>query len=274
MKKALLWIGGVALVAASLLGLMFAIAGLVAVGQVAGNATKFATETLMAIDQSLTATADGLLVVDQSLDSVDTTIRTLSGTLSSTSATVGQSLPLIDNVAGIVGKDVVNVIKTTQVSLVSAKNSAAGIDSALNTLANIPLLNLGSIKPEVPLETSLGNIVTSLDPLSGNLTNVANGLAATKSNVADVQKNLDALTRNIGPIYASLKAGKSVIAQYRKVVADLRAQIGILVKGLPEWLQAARIGLSLLLIWLGIAQIGLFAEGLELVARARRVGKP
>jgi hypothetical protein len=37
---------------------------------------------------------------------------------------------------------------------------------------------------------------------------------------------------------------------------------------LPEWLRWARFGLSLVLIWLGIAQLGLLTQGWELVRRS------
>jgi hypothetical protein len=40
---------------------------------------------------------------------------------------------------------------------------------------------------------------------------------------------------------------------------------------LPGWLSVIRLGISLMLIWLGIAQIGLLTQGWELIQRSRKV---
>lgn len=45
--------------------------------------------------------------------------------------------------------------------------------------------------------------------------------------------------------------------------------VAMLQEGLPRWLAWMRLGFSLVLIWLGIAQIGLLTQGWELMGRGR-----
>jgi hypothetical protein len=73
----------------------------------------------------------------------------------------------------------------------------------------------------------------------------------------------------VGQITTSLQSAESVLEEYQEIVADLQEQMSGVRKELPRWLSWMQIGVSLVLIWLGIAQIGLITQGWELVARGR-----
>ena len=78
------------------------------------------------------------------------------------------------------------------------------------------------------------------------------------------------MAAGISEITTSLENSRDIVAQYQDVVADLQSLVTTVRQGLPDWLRWLRLGLSLVLIWLGIAQIGLFAQGWELIGRSRK----
>jgi hypothetical protein len=71
-----------------------------------------------------------------------------------------------------------------------------------------------------------------------------------------------------------------VITKYQDIVGELRGEVAEVRRDLPGWLSAVRVGVSLVLLWLGIAQIGLLTQGWELILRSRatlaaeQVGEP
>ncbi len=63
----------------------------------------------------------------------------------------------------------------------------------------------------------------------------------------------------------SLTSARAVITQYSGTIDSLQVSIKNLKETLPRTLDAIFFGLFLLFIWLGIAQLGLFTQGLDLL---------
>ena len=78
------------------------------------------------------------------------------------------------------------------------------------------------------------------------------------------------MVESVSEISASLENARTVLVEYQAVVADLQSLVTRTRQGLPQWLWWLRIGLSLILAWLGLAQIGLLTQGLELIGRSRK----
>jgi hypothetical protein len=60
-----------------------------------------------------------------------------------------------------------------------------------------------------------------------------------------------------------------VLDQYQGIVQDLRDMLSSARQSLPDWLTRVQVAASLVLIWLGIAQLGLITQGWELIGRSR-----
>jgi hypothetical protein len=78
------------------------------------------------------------------------------------------------------------------------------------------------------------------------------------------------MASDIGLIATSVGQAQSVLGQYKDVVAQLQSSATWISDSLPDWVYWLRLGLSLLLVWLGIAQFALITQGWELVGRSRR----
>jgi hypothetical protein len=69
---------------------------------------------------------------------------------------------------------------------------------------------------------------------------------------------------------ASLRDAQGVVSRYQGVVASLQADMRTLRGELPSGLNLVAWGIALILIWLGVAQVGLLSQGLEMLGRSRR----
>ena len=85
----------------------------------------------------------------------------------------------------------------------------------------------------------------------------------------ELEGDFATMAESIAGLTTSLEKGQSVVVQYQDIVGDMQGLVVSVKQGLPQWLRWLRLGLSLVLLWLGIAQIGLLTQGWELIARSR-----
>ena len=137
-------------------------------------------------------------------------------------------------------------------------------------VTTIPLLGLDRYDPEVPLSEGVMEVASSLDGIPRSLSKAQEGLVSASDSLETMQTEIDGLSGEVGQIGMTLEGSRAVIQEYQAVVAEMQGMVSMVQQGLPQWLNWARWGLWLLLIWLGIAQFGLITQGWELVARSRR----
>jgi hypothetical protein len=269
MKDTLIRIAGIALVVAGIAGLVFCLVALVALGQIQDRVESTASEQLDVIDRALAATADGLALVENSLTQATSTVEALETTMADVGQAIGDTVPTIDSLADFLGEQLPATIGHTQETLRSAATSAQLVDDILGFITVIPLLGTDRYNPEVPLYQGLADVADSLDGIPNALGTAEQGIAAAGANLETLTGDFDQMAAEIGQVVASLEDAGPVLVQYQQVVADLQALVNTVRDGLPRWLGWLRLGLSLVLVWLGIAQVGLITQGWELVGRSR-----
>lgn len=270
MKRLLTRIAGIALILAAIGGLILTVAGLVILAQTKDRMLTASMSSLDLLDRTLVATGDGLTVAGQSLTSAQDGVVSLETTLKTTGTTIDDAIPAVNAVGAMLGEQLPATLAATQESLRSAQSSAQVIDGFLITLSSIPLINVGKYNPEQSLSSSLGAVAGSLDDLPASLAAAKDGLDKTVANLETFQGNFTQVAAPVGQIAASLKNAEGVITQYQGVIKDLQGAIASVRPSLPAWLRWLQIAGSLVLIWLGIAQIGLLTQGFELIGRSRR----
>jgi hypothetical protein len=264
---------GFILVIGAILGLILSVAGLVVVSSVEHQVTTRIIAGLDILDSALATTADGLSVADRALVEAEDTVRSLETTTLGVSQTISDTIPLVDSVATLVGEDLPSSISAAQTALTAAESSAKVADDTLALLAAVALLSGVEYEPPVPLHTGIAQISDSLDSLPAAFTEMERGLDTTSNNLARIKTDVAWLSGSIGQIDTSLADAQSVVEQYQNVVVSLRAELASTRETLPRWLRWLRWGISLILVWLGIAQLGLLSQGLELVRRPSGVNQ-
>jgi len=274
MKPMLSWISGTALIFAAVLGLLFSLAGLIYLGRFSSRVTSSLTDTLDSLSQALVITQDGLDVADTALQDADSALISMTGTLDGVNQSLSGMDPTLDALRTLLGTDLPATIEATQDSLASAETSAKNIDGVLTSISRIPFLGALVYNPEVPLNETLASISDSLDPIPGSLRKAKIGLDTASTNLETINTDLDGVVQSTSAISASTVESQRVINEYQTLVSGIQTRVETLQTNLPGQLRLATLAAVFFFIWLGLAQIGLLTQGLELRSRGRKSNHP
>ena len=252
-------------IAAAVVGFILCIAGLFEIWRYRPIVTQSVVDTLALFDQALIATQDGLTIVEQMVKTSTVDITSLQATILALAQTLQDTNPMLDSLTRLTSKDFPAAIQATQTSLASAQSSALLIDNTLGALTSIPFLPLSVYKPAVPLNIALADISTSLDPLAPALATIASSLADGKTNLAEVETELKRIAATTQEIGSELSSSQAVIDQYQTVTAQLVERVQSAQLAAAGWITTAAWILSLGLAWLMIAQLGLCAQGYDML---------
>jgi methyl-accepting chemotaxis protein len=265
MKRSLLMIIGVLLILASLAGLVICIGGIYLAWQTRGTLVANVNQTLSLLETTLKATGDALVVANESLDTAGQSVDALSETIRTTGRSVTDTGPMIDALSQLTTEDLPQTIRTTQGALEAAQSSARVIDSTLRVVTAIPLLPVEPYNPQVPLSVSLGEVSQSLEPLPESLRSMQSSLTTARSNLDEIGGQFDTIATDVTEINASLTNAKDVIGQYQQVVGTLQAQLAQAKGGLPNLVNSLAWLFTIVLVWLGLTQVGLLMQGFEMI---------
>jgi peptidoglycan hydrolase CwlO-like protein len=204
-------------------------------------------------------------VADASLTQATTNVTSLGITLQTTGQAINDTSPLVDTIKVLIADDLPVTISATQSALDSAKSSARLIESTLRIITSIPLLPLEDYNPPIPLETALGNVSTSLESLPESLASMEESLNTSQDNLVLIEAEFNTMAQQVEEINTSLTDARLVIGEYQQVVATLDQQIAGLEENLPRWIGILAWFFTFALIWLALTQLGLLAQGAEMV---------
>ncbi len=214
---------------------------------------------------TLLETADeGLYISEQVISNVYTSTLLLSDSSKALAQTMQSTTDFMGSAGSFVGTDLVNTITNTQTALDSAKSSALVIDNVLKGLSSIPLLGL-NYNPSTPLNTTIGNISSSLDPVQQSLKEFQGQLDTTKSNVQGLTDQVNELDQKITTINQNLSEARSTIQNYRTSVASIKVTVANAKASLAAWITALASILTVIILLLIILQVGLFLQGILLI---------
>jgi hypothetical protein len=216
---------------------------------------------------------DGLQVIDQVVKNVYTSTIYLDDATLAFSQTVRSSSQFMDSAGTFVGGNLLTTITNTQTALGSAQASARVIDNVLSTLSRIPLIGI-SYNPSVPLNTALGNVADSLDPLQSTLENFQSSLDSTSSNLQEFTDQISILDKNILSIQENLTQAQTTIEKYHTQISTLQTWLGDAKTKLPAWTRTLAWILSLIIVWMIIVQIALMLPGISQIHASRTNQEP
>jgi methyl-accepting chemotaxis protein len=271
MRQVLTRAAGVALITAGVAGVLFSVIGLVVVSRALSNIQATASHRIDTLDRALAATGDGLVVARDALDRTGATVQSLHTTIDGASQAITDTLPALDRVGILVGEDLPTTITSTRSALASAQETARVADELLATISQFQLIGAEVYNPDVPLNVAIGQVADNLNDLPKSLRDVQSDLRQAAGNLGTINAQIGDVAGSMSDIGTSMADAEAVIAKYQGIVGELRDVVAGVRRDLPGWLSAIRLGVSLLLIWLGIAQIGLLTQGWELIQRSRAV---
>lgn len=214
-------------------------------------------------------TGSGLDIAHSAVKEADSALESLESTMGGLTTSMSDAQPSLEAISDILGTELPNTIIATQDSLESAKTSAKNIDGLLTSLSKIPLLGALVYNPKVPLSDTIAGVADSLNEIPKDLINAQLGLDLTIESMDGINQELDNIAQSTARIRTSTDETLTVIENYQLMVDDLQQDVERIQRTLPRTLQWATAAAVVFLIWLGLAQIGLLLQGLELMRRVR-----
>ncbi len=258
---------GPLLIGTGLLGMLLSLAGLIVTLVISAAAEGALQRELNTLGQALTTTAGGLELADTTLVEVQSTLSSLELAILGATEAVRETGPTIITLETLTGENLPETITATRQALSSAQATAQIVDRVLGGLTFVGV----NYNPEVPLAQSISEVNDSLAPIPASLGEVATGLATTGENLDQLSRDLAEVADGIAAIESSLGEARTIISSYQTVVADLQAELEHVRAAAPAWFIVARSLLILLLLWLGLSQIGLLVQGRDLLMRGKVV---
>lgn len=256
---------GFTLIGTGILGIVLSLAGLVAVA-VAGSAAEAALlRELATLDRTLVITSEGLGVTEAALGDAQALIEGIGTTVGQATTAITTTQPALSSLEQLTGSSLPQTIGSTRQALDSAQQTARIVDGVLGTLAIFGV----DYNPEVPLNVAIERVSTSLADVPAELEEVSRGIGTANEQVSAVADDLGDVAANLDALSLQIGEATGVIQDYQALAGDLRAELSAVKEAAPRWILGARIGMTLLLIWMGLAQIGLITQGAE---RLRREG--
>jgi hypothetical protein len=256
---------GFLFVIAAAVGMIFSVFGLIQVWRYRPGVTQIVVDNLALFDTALNTTQDGLTIVSQVVQTITVDIAALETTTRALAGAIHDTNPMLDSLTSLTSKDFPAAITATQTSLASAQSSALLIDNVLTALTSIPFSPIAAYKPDVPLHTALAQVSTSLNGLTPALTAINTSLADGKINLGVVEVELNEISGTTEGISNTLGSAQTVIAQYQAVTTQLKTQVETAQLVATNWVTTIIWILSFVLGWLLIAQLGLGAQGLDML---------
>jgi len=267
-------IAGTTLIITAILGVVLSAGGMIVTGIYSARLTANLTEALSGVSDTLVITSESLDLSMGVLTEASTALDALVLTMEAVDASLEASKPTMDELSSLLGTDLPETIKSTQDSLASAQTSAKNIDAILTTLSKFPFLGSLVYNPDIPLNVTLGEISDSLDGFPTSLSTAQRSLDRASKNFESISGELDNISASADEIGSSTEEAKLVIKDYQEVVSRLQSRVAGMQTSLPRTLNWVKLVLVILLIWLGLAQIGLILQGCQLLAQARQKPAP
>jgi methyl-accepting chemotaxis protein len=253
---------GITMVIFATISLIITVYGIYQIWQWREPLVENVSSTLDLVESTLQATAEGLVVVGESLDSVISSISGLESTVTTLAKSIEDTAPLVSSLGTLTGDVLPNAVTSAQTSLESAQDGARIIDTVLKALT---IFNRSAYQPEVPLHEALGNVSEGLNDIPGSLATMETSLNSTYDNLEVMQADISLIAEDIAAINEGLEEGKNVLKQYQELISEVQTRIDSFQSRLPSIVETLAWVLTFILIWLGIAQIGLLTQGLALV---------
>jgi septal ring factor EnvC (AmiA/AmiB activator) len=255
-------LGGL-LIAAAALGVVLALAGITLVWWSSGRIDRRVESALETTGRTLAATDDLLAAADDTLERVGTQTVAIEATVADLAVALEDTAGTARTFGRIAAVDAATAISETQVALQSVSQTARLVDDSLRVVSALPGVGSRRYQPDVGLATSIGRVAESLEPIPSQLGQVDRELSRAATNIESIRSDVDVVAEQLGGAEASIDTARASISAYQDTVAYLERATATLQTDFSRYHRVVNVFLTLFLLWLVVAQIGLLTQGLE-----------
>jgi methyl-accepting chemotaxis protein len=268
MKRLFYRIAAVLMMVSALLGWVISVGGIVLTWRVEPQVSSGLVTTARALDDTLAATEGLLRVADVSLAQTEKTLVLVEATVDTMATTLEATSQVTSAVADVMGDTLGDMVKGTRAALNTMTKTARLIDDTLSFVAAVPIVGR-KYEPDVPLSDSVRDVSDSMDDLPTALGQMSVDMQTTSGSLVQLSKDTRDLASTLTDIKTNLVETRSVVESYQTTVADLRDMTANAIINLPNWVKVAGWSITLLLVWVFLAQVAIFLYGWELFKAPR-----
>jgi hypothetical protein len=245
---------GLVLILISIVSLIISAAGVIALWNVRPAITLAMQDTVQLAAETLVTTQKALVVADTALQNATDTVQVLSGSIDSVADSIGSTQHALNSVTMLVKQDLPKSIESARASLASAQETARVVDTFLSGLSRIQFLNI-NYNPDVPLDSSFGQIGASLSGMPSQLTKLGGDLEALNQNLPAVIRTVRGLDATSGDVKATLAEARTVIKEYAAQLTRTQTAIKPIGEGIPTYVTLFMAALTFIMGWISAVQI-------------------
>jgi len=261
---------GILFIILSSLGLLFSLSGIIGTWVIKPRIESGVLDLIHIFHDTLSTADEAIEILDGTIEDSITNLGLIETSFVNLGTTVESISSSVDASATLIGDDLRLTVIQTQIALSSAATSAEIIDNMLSFLASIPLLG-ANYQPDVPLHISLEQVAGSLDDIPDSLETIEESLTKTSAGLETFSTDLAVLAGNIDTLSEDLSGVQSVLDDYAIIVERALKRTETLESNLARNLIFLSIFISGMLLWLGVAQVNVFLQGLAYYQNEQQV---
>lgn len=273
---------GILLLGIGLIGVVLSVVGAVVGWQVMDRIELGLERNLGPVADSLETVRETLLLTKATLRDVNQGLKTAEATTLEASRTISQTGPLLEQISQITSQEVPNNIDTIQTTLADVAQVAQTVDRTLTALNDLTIqepalglqfnLDLGvEYEPAQPLDESINDVGTGLEELADQFRNLEGDLEVTGQNIETIGQDVAAIGAELQVTNSHLAEFTPLLDRYLDHADQLSQSVEQMQANLQGQLSAVKLGLMVIMVWIGLAQVVPLYLGWELV-RGRRFG--
>lgn len=268
MKRFFYRIAAALMMLSALLGWVISVGGIVLTWRVEPQVSDGLVSAARAMDETLSATEGLLRVADSSLEQTEKSLVLVESTVDTIATTLEATSEVTSAVADVMGDTLGDMVKGTRAALTTMTKTARLIDDTLGFVASVPFIGR-KYEPDVPLSDSVRDVSDSMDDLPTALGQMSVDMQTTSGSLVTLSADVRELSTMLTDIKTNLAETQAVVVSYQQTVADLRVQTANAIENLPNWVKIGAWSITVLLVWVFLAQVAIFLYGWELFKTPR-----
>jgi methyl-accepting chemotaxis protein len=262
------------LIGSAVLGWLISLSGLVLLWLSYQPVKSTATEVLEVTEGALEVSSQTIVLLENSLLSAEASLGEVQTTLNGFSSVIGNTSTVLEVISQVLQDELIQILRDTSTGLEGLEKTSRLIDNTLNFISSVPFIGSSQYQPETPLAESVASIRKDLQGLPPAMDKVSSELSQTASSLQSLPEAMDNLTLQLTAIQENLKKSRNQMDEYHLIIQSYQNKLERFKNNLPVFISGSYVIISVLFVWIALAQIGLFNQGMEHLTRSRNIANP
>jgi len=246
---------GLALLVLSVIFFLVSLGGLIGIWVYNQPLTERALSLVETTSQDLEGAAMAIELSRAELISAQAQIDLLQAILETLGLNAQEDLNRLADIVGKVENTLTPVLDSVAGAISTLRETLLDIRDTIERINELPLVNI-----QIPG-------IEGIEQGAENLQNLQNQIEEGSGKIEQLsqttQDTVDSLTTGFAELEDSIGILLETLDEYALKIADTQEQLTYLDANLAKWIDWISVALTVILLWLGISQVGLFILGLS-----------